>query len=73
MSDFKNYILKARIMMVIEIALIAFTFIIFQILENIIVGVYYILFVVTIFLWVILFILTINLYYKAKKRTRSSS
>jgi membrane protein implicated in regulation of membrane protease activity len=70
MSDFKNYILKARIMMIIEIVLIAFTFIIFQILQNIIAGVYYILFLASIVLWVLLFILSINLYYKAKKRIR---
>ncbi len=68
MSDFKNYILKARIMMIIEIVLIAFTFIIFVVLENIVVGMYLILYIASIFIWVILFILTVILYYKAKKR-----
>ena len=67
MSDFKKYILKARIMMIIEIGLIAFTFVIFIVLENIVVGMYLILYIVSIFLWVILFILTVHLYYKAKK------
>jgi len=67
MSDFESYILKARILMIIEIAFIAFTFIIFQILKNIVVGIYYILFIVTIFLWFLLFILTIILFYKARE------
>ena len=67
MADLKNYILKARIMMIIEIGLLAFTFITFSVLENIVVGIYFTLYIVSIFLWVILFILTVNLYYKAKK------
>ncbi|NVM16134.1 MAG: hypothetical protein HWN80_00355 [Candidatus Lokiarchaeota archaeon] len=67
MSDFKKYILKARIMMIIEIVLIAFTFVIFIVLENIVGGMYLILYIASIFLWVIVFILTVNLYYKAKK------
>jgi len=70
MSDFKNYILKARIMMIVEIALFAFTFFIFQVFKNILVGIYYIFFIVSLFLWVFLFILTVNLYYKAKKIKR---
>ena len=67
MTDFKNYLMKARIMMVIEILLLIFTFIIFLVLENIVVGIYFTLYIVSLFLWVILFILTVNLYYKAKK------
>lgn len=70
MSEFKKYILKARIMMIIEIALIIFTFIIFLILENIVVGVYFIFYIFSMFLWLILLILTVNLYYKAKKKIR---
>jgi hypothetical protein len=67
MPDFKKYILKARIMMIIEIVLIAFTFVIFFVLENIVVGIYFILYIGSLFLWVILFILTVYLYFKAKK------
>ena len=67
MSDLKKYILKARIMMIAEMALIAFTFVTFLVLENIIVGIYLILYSASIFLCVIVFILTVNLYYKAKK------
>ncbi|MFX1446915.1 MAG: hypothetical protein ACFFCG_02125, partial [Promethearchaeota archaeon] len=70
MSDYKNYILKTRIMMIIEILLFAFTFFIFLVLENIVVGIYYIFFILSLFLWVILFILTVILYYKAKKIKR---
>ena len=69
MTDFKNYLMKARIMMVIEILLLIFTFIIFLVLENIVVGIYFTLYIVSLFLWVILFILTVNLYFKAKKTT----
>lgn len=71
MSDFKNYILKARIMMIVEIALFAFTFFIFLVLENIVVGIYYIFFILSLFFWGVLFILTVNLYYKAKKMERA--
>ncbi len=67
MTDFKNYLMKARIMMVIEILLLIFTFIIFLVLENIVVGIYFTLYIVSLFLWVTLFILTVILYYKAKK------
>jgi len=70
MSVFKNYMLKARIMMIVEIVLIVLSFIIFQVLENIVVGIYYVLYIAGMFLWILLFILTINLYYKAKKKNR---
>ncbi|MFX0075525.1 MAG: hypothetical protein ACFE96_08790 [Candidatus Hermodarchaeota archaeon] len=70
MSDFKKYILKARILMIIEIVLIIFTIIMFQILENIIVGVYFILYAVSLLLWFTLLILTIILYYRAMKIKR---
>ena len=69
MTDFKNYLMKARIMMVIEILLLIFTFIIFLVLENIVIGIYFTLYIVSLFLWVTLFILTVILYYKAKKTT----
>lgn len=67
MADFKKYILKARIMIIIEIMLIVITVAFFLVFENIVVGIYFILYIVSLFLWVILLILTVNLYYKAKK------
>ena len=70
MSDFKNYLMIARIMMVIEIILLIFTLIIFHLLQNIVVGIYLTLYFVSLFLWIPLFILTVNLYYKAKKTTK---
>jgi hypothetical protein len=68
MSDFKKYTLIARIMVLIEVGLFVFTVIIFQILQNIVVGIYYTLFVVSLFLWIALLILTIILYLRAKKK-----
>jgi hypothetical protein len=67
MSDLKKYILKAKIMIIIELGLIILTFVLFGVLENIIVGVYFILYVSSIILWVLLFILTVILYIRAKK------
>ncbi|MFX0074477.1 MAG: hypothetical protein ACFE96_03485 [Candidatus Hermodarchaeota archaeon] len=68
MSDLKKYILIARIMMVIEIALFVFTIIIFQIMQNIVVGIYYTLYVVSLILWITLLIFTIILYLGARKK-----
>ncbi|NHJ22082.1 MAG: hypothetical protein EAX91_14140 [Candidatus Lokiarchaeota archaeon] len=68
MSGFKKYILISRIMIIIELTLFVFTVIIFQILQNIVVGIYYTLFVVSLFLWITLLILTIMLYLRAKKK-----
>ena len=58
--------MKARVLMLIEIVLIIFMFIIFLSLRNILVGVFTWIFMISLLLWVLLFILTVKLYIKTK-------
>jgi len=68
MSKSKNFLLKkTRIMIIIEVALIIITMVLFLLLKNVVTGIYISIFVGCLFLWVLLFILTINLYNKVKK------
>jgi hypothetical protein len=62
----KKYLIKAKIMLFIEIILLFFTIVSFFWLKNVIVGYFYIIFIIGIFVWLFLIIITINLYNKAK-------
>jgi hypothetical protein len=62
----KNYLLKAKIMLFIEVMLLFSTMISLFWLRNVIVGYFYVIFIMGVFTWLILIIITINLYNKAK-------
>ena len=62
----KNYLLKTRIMIFIEVALIIITMALYLFLKNVVAGIYVSIFVGCIFLWVFLIILTVNLYNEEK-------
>jgi len=62
----KNYLLKTRIMIFIEVALIIITMALYMFLKNVVAGIYVSIFVGCIFLWVFLIILTVNLYNEEK-------
>jgi hypothetical protein len=67
MADNQEYLKKTKIMIIIEILLITTTIILYLLLENIIVGLFYMIFVLTLSSWIILVLFTIYLYNKTKK------
>jgi hypothetical protein len=53
-------------MIIIEVALIIITIVLFLLLKNVVAGIYVSIFAGCLFLWVLLFILTFNLHNKVK-------
>ena len=62
----KKYLLKAKIMLFIEVILLFFMMICLFWLKNVMVGYFYVTFIIGIFIWLFLIIITIDLYNKAK-------
>jgi hypothetical protein len=71
MANNQDDLKKTKIMIIIEILLIIATIVVYLLLENIIVGIFYMIFVLTISSWIILVFLTIYLYNKTKKSKES--
>jgi len=61
-----KYLLKTKIMICFEIILLVLTFYFLLLLRNVLVGIFYLMFIINLSLWLILIILTVNLYNKAK-------
>lgn len=62
----KKYLLKAKIMLFIEVILLFFIIICLFWLKNVIVGYFYAVFLIGIFIWLLLITITIDFYNKAK-------
>ncbi|MFX1408256.1 MAG: hypothetical protein ACFFBW_15000 [Promethearchaeota archaeon] len=62
----KKYLIKAKIMLFIETILLILTIISLFWLKNVIVGYFYVIFIVGIFIWLFLIIITMSIYNKAK-------
>jgi len=66
MAENKRSAMRVKVLMLIEIILIIFMFIIFLTLGNILVGIYAWIFIISLLFWVLLFIITVKLYVKTK-------
>lgn len=62
----KKYLIKAKVMLFIETILLILTIISLFWLKNVIVGYFYVIFIVGIFIWLFLIIITMSIYNKAK-------
>jgi len=69
----KNYLIKAKIMLFIEVILLFFMMLCLFWLKNVIVGYFYVFFIIGIFIWLFLIIITIDLYNKAKVNLKSDN
>jgi len=63
-----NFLLKTKIMLGMEVVLLVITMFCLLWLKNVLVGAFYLLFIINLFLWLILIIMTVNLYNRVKMK-----
>jgi hypothetical protein len=72
MNEISTYIQKTKIIIIFEVILVFFTIIFYLLLKNVLIGIYFGLFIISLFIWIILLLLTANLYNKAKRKMREN-